>query len=67
MTLINKLRQEQQELSERLLKLKVFIKTDAYYDLPCKDKYLLRKQLNLMIRYDDVLWQRLARVTKMSE
>lgn len=66
MTWIDRLRQEQQELADRLGKLKVFVETDAYYDLPCKDKFLLRQQLRFMTGYEIILRQRINRADKVS-
>jgi len=64
MNWIDRLRQQQKELSERLGKLKVFVELDAYYDLPCKDKFLLRQQLRFMTGYEIILRQRLERAEK---
>lgn len=66
MTWIDRLRQEQQELTDRLGKLKEFVETDAYGNLPCHDKFLLRQQLRFMTGYEIILRQRLNRATEKS-
>lgn len=57
--LINKLIEENGEVAHKMVKLKNFMNTDVYCDLPVKEQRLMIIQYNAMQTYADVLLQRI--------
>lgn len=57
--LINKLIKENGEVAGKMMKLKNFMDTDVYRDLPAKEQRLMIIQYNAMQTYGDVLLQRI--------
>ncbi len=53
--------EEKKELDDKRVKLNLFIKTDLFNNLQGMDKELLRKQLNIMDQYSDLLSERIRR------
>lgn len=50
---------EEKELSDRIEKLTVFVKSENYKKLNDENQYLLRKQLNSMKEYESILQRRI--------
>lgn len=56
---ITRLRDEQEELSEKISKLEVFISTDKFVGLGAEPQFLLTQQLKTMEAYNSILIRRL--------
>jgi len=59
MSFIERIREENRELSEKMLKLKDFMHTDLYVSLPAVEQGLLMVQLEAMEMYQETLARRL--------
>lgn len=50
---------EKEELDEKRVKLNIFLTSEAYADLPNRQRLLLVKQANCMETYSDILGKRI--------
>ena len=58
-TFVERMQIEYNELTERLTKLRVFVKSDKFAELPAIQRDLLQQQENAMETYGRVLSQRI--------
>lgn len=54
-TFLERLEQEKKELIDKSVLLNKFMKTEDFYNLSDANQYLLREQLELMLRYSSIL------------
>lgn len=55
----NRIVEEQKELRVKIYKLAEFVYSDKFYSLGMEQRFLLRKQLQAMEEYDEILSERL--------
>ena len=63
-SLLERLRDERNELGEKIEKLKSFRESEAYDYLPLLDKHLLTAQENAMVTYHEILGMRINSIKK---
>jgi len=54
-TFLERLEQEKKDLIDKSVLLNKFMKTEDFYNLSDANQYLLREQLELMLRYSSIL------------